>query len=298
MKSENLAIISIAIMAFIAIFALPILAQNSASFKSIYFLGKGVAVNPSNSQDISVVKIGAAELTVNIQGTSTDVNLGILYFGDTKYVLKDINAGNGTNSGNVYLNNSVVGNYNLNLISKPSDNIWAGTITLSGTTYNAYILEAQRGFVGNEEQNAVAVYCQSHTDDSNCRNGTENFCASNPTDQRCVGLLNNYCKDHLMDGRCRQELGDFCKTHLQNNPTCQGFCQRYPETCGTTATTTTTSLTTTSSSASTTSTSMSQTTTAAATTTTSTTTSVASSTTTSTTASSSTTTAATTTTTA
>lgn len=263
MKFEKLALISVAAFAFISIFALSILAQNtnSASFRSIYFLGQGVAVNPSNSQDISVVKIGVADLSVSISGTSTDVNIGILYFDDGKYVLKDITAGNATNSGNIYLNNSAVGSYSLNLISKPSVNIWAGTITLNGTTYNTYILEAQRTYTPAEESSSIADYCQGHASDTNCRLKLEQYCQTNPSDQRCIALLNNYCKSNLEDGRCRQELKSTCTS----NPAaagCADFCKAFPKACSPTNTAVSTSSTTTltSSTASSSSTTMSETT--------------------------------------
>lgn len=278
MKTENLLKISIVAVAFVAILAIPIFAQTtSAKFKEIFFLGKGVVVSTSNSQDIQVIKMGVAQITVNVAGTDTDVTIGILYFGEDKYVLKDVVNGNGTSQGNIYLNNSVVGNYNLNLISKPSDNIWAGTLTLNGVSYNAYLLEAHRTYTASEESSSVADYCKNNPSDTNCRSKIEDFCQNNPTDQRCIALLNNHCKSHLLDGRCREELGDFCKNQQQNNPTCQGFCQRYPDKCGaTTSSTTTTSqvvqttTTSTTSMATSTSTMMTSTTSVAVTTTTTT----------------------------
>jgi hypothetical protein len=228
-------------LVFVGVLAIPILAANTASFTEIVFLGKGVAVNPSNSQDLHIVKAGVAQLTVSLSGASSDVSLGVLFFDDSKYVLKDLTIGDGTTSGNIYNGTSMIGSFSLNLVSKPSDDIWSGTLTLSGQNYNAYILAAHRNYTASEEGASVSDYCKNHATDQNCRGKVEDFCTSNPQDQRCQSLLHNYCKSHLSDGRCREELKKYCRNNTSES-NCSEFCTKYPKVCNpsTTSSTTTT----------------------------------------------------------
>jgi len=248
MKAENRFKIFLAAIMFTTLFAVPMFVQNveaqgvNSQFKEIFFLGKGISANQANNTDLYVVSMGAAQVTVNVSGQSTDVTVGVLNFGEVKYLLKDITSGNGTSSGNIYNNSTVVGNYQLTLVSKPSDNIWAGTLTLNGVTYNTYLLEAHRQYTPAEEKNTVADYCQAHHDDANCRNKIEDFCQNNPSDQRCVALVNNFCKSHLHDGRCREALKNTCE-HNSQSEQCTDFCKQFPKVCGTQTTTTTTSST-------------------------------------------------------
>lgn len=260
MKSEkaNIMRISLAALVLAAAIAVPVIAQSITAtslnprFKEIFFLGQGLAVNPANPlQDVKVVKTGIATVTVNVAGTDTDISIGVLYFDTDKYVLKDLSLGNGTASGNIYLNNTVVGNFALNLISKPSDNIWDGTITLNGQTFNAYILEARRAYTQSEESQSVGDFCHNNPQDASCTQNIQQFCQDNPNDQKCVSIIREFCRTHLSDLRCRIALGDFCSQHQTNNPTCQEFCKKYPNLCSTstsstnqTATTTTSNITT------------------------------------------------------
>ena len=299
-KYDNVMNISMAAIVFATALALalaaPIFAQSTpqVSFKEIYLLGKGIAVNPTNNQDLSIVTIGLAKVTVNVAGTNTDVVAGVLHFGsDQTYKVKNANVGNGTISGDLYLNSSQVGSFSFTLVSKPSDNIWAGTITISGQTWNAYILEAHQQYSSSEEKQTIADYCANHQDDENCRNKVEDFCQNNPNDARCISLLHNYCKSNLQDGRCREALRDFCQKNASDS-NCVGFCEKYPRVCGsstaTTTTLTTSSVTTTS--ATTTTPSVTTTTSASSATSTTTTTPATSTTTSATTSPTTTTTAA------
>jgi len=256
MRTEKILKISLVAIVFTVALVAPILAENlgiqslKTKFKEIYILGKGVAVNPSNSQDISIVKIGLASVIVNLADSEINVTAGVLHFGDNEYfILKDVNIGIGTLSGDIYKNNTIVGSFTLTLISKPSDNIWTGTLTINGQTYNTYILEAVRKYTKSEGKDKVAEYCSKHHENKNCREKIEDFCENNPNDARCIALIHNFCKDHLFDGRCREALRDFCYKNLSDD-NCVEFCQKFPKACEpkpttTTVNTTTTSITTT-----------------------------------------------------
>lgn len=237
MKTEKIIKTSIVAIVFTVALVAPLFAQNigmqalKPRFKEIYLLGKGIAVNPSNSQDIKIVKIGLAEVIVNVSGSEVNVTAGVLDFDNETFKLRDFSIGIDTTSGNIYKNGTAVGTFSLNLISKPSDNIWTGSLTINGQTYNTYILEAQRKYTGLEIKESVAEYCGAHHDDKNCRGKIEDFCENNPTDVRCEALIHNYCKNNLKDGRCRETLRDLCqKTPSDGN--CSEFCQRFPKVCG------------------------------------------------------------------
>jgi len=210
-----------------------------ATIKQIGFLGKGLAISESDPKDTHEIKIGIATVTVNLttQGTtqSTDVSAGILYFDNVKYKLKTLTVENKTASGDIYLNDSQVGTFEVALVSKPKVDLWSGSITLNGVNYNLYVLEGKRTMKAVELGDKVSEYCQAHHANENCRDKIGEYCEKNPDDARCVGLLNNYCRAHGEDGRCRQRLREFCK----NTPTseqCSEYCEDHPLVCGIKAT--------------------------------------------------------------
>lgn len=267
--------------------------SGSVRFKTIGALGKGIAISSSDPSNFKLIKVGVATVVINIGGTDTETSLGVLFLESSKYVLKNVNIGDGNFSADVYLNDTKVGTISASLKTHGEDLIWFGNLTIDNTSWNVYMLEGQRKINASElgqeaedncGQNPQACndvargignrFCAKTTDKS-CRDKINEFCTQNPDDPRCVAMFREFCKNNLTDLRCRQELKEFC-TANPTNAGCVKFCQRFPAACGlttpqtTTTTTTSTSVSTTTSSSTTTPTT--STTTSATTTPTSTTT--------------------------
>jgi len=215
------------------------------SFRSVHFLGKGIAVNPANPlQDVHIITMGAADVEVDEDNNVTNVSLGVLNLQNSSYLLKNLAIGDGTVKGDVFMrpysNGTDVGGFNVSLLGRATGDLWTGTLTINGQTWNVYLLEGKRKQTPEEEKNSVGEYCSTHPTDGTCRRGIENFCESNPQNERCVELMQKFCKTHLGDATCRQALRDFCTKHADNDK-CETYCRRFPAICGQPTTGTSTS---------------------------------------------------------
>jgi len=213
-------------------------------------LGYGLATSQSNPMDFELLKIGIAGVDVVVANESEELKVGILYFGETRYKLKDIVIGNGSATANIYDSNSTqVGSISLNSYPKGDREVWAGTLTLNGVTYNAYIIQANRLLKAAEKADNVKEYCQNNpekckaamkavgqivcdpTTDGNCRDRIKTFCEQYPDDNRCKVLGIAYCKLHLDDSNCRQELIDKCKLN-NTDEACEKLGELYDKRVG------------------------------------------------------------------
>jgi hypothetical protein len=175
-------------------------------------LGKGIASLPSDPLNFKIVKAGVARVKVEVNGTDTMVPIGILFLDDQKYRIKGVVIDNGSITGNIYLNDTQVGSLSVKSVMKGDLEVWAGTLTVDGTAYNLYILEAPRTIKRTELKEKIKEYC-SETGDGNCTNRIEQFCENNPTDTRCLALFKAFClrKNNMDDTRCREFMQGWCK---------------------------------------------------------------------------------------
>jgi hypothetical protein len=214
-------------IAALLVLAAPALAQNLGSYsgkpviETFGILGKGIATLSSDPMNFKIVTAGVAKVKVPVNGTDAMVTIGILTMDDQKYRIKDVVMGNGSVSGNLYLNDSQVGSISLSSVMKGNMEIWAGTITADGTSYNAYVLEGSRPVNNQELKEKITDYCN---ETGNCSQGTEAFCQSNPTDTRCLALFKAFCLrgNNMDDSRCRQYMLDWCKDRNETDD-CRAF---------------------------------------------------------------------------
>jgi hypothetical protein len=212
--------------------ATTVMAQSlpTTHIKEIGFLGKGLAISESDPKDVHEVKMGVATVTVNITNQTTDVKAGVLYFDNVKYKLKTLSVENKTASGDIYLNDTNVGSFQITLTSKSKLDLWSGTIILNQVTYNLYMLEGVRTIKAAEVGDKVSDYCQEHHEELNCSSKIKDYCQNNPQDSRCQALLRNFCRNNLQDEQCRQTLKDWCVNHT-NAELCKDYCKDNPTVC-------------------------------------------------------------------
>jgi hypothetical protein len=202
-------------------------------------LGNGIAISQSDPMNFEIIKIGIAGVKIGLSENASEVRAGLLHFGEQKYRLKDIAIGNDSASATIYLNGTQVGSITLNSYPKGDKEIWAGTLTLDGVTYNAYVIQAARVVKAVEKAEKVFDYCRNnpvkckavmkavgqivcdHLTDGNCSGKIRTFCESNPEDNRCKALELAGCKEKLNDSDCRAELMALCQA---NNT--EQFCER------------------------------------------------------------------------
>jgi hypothetical protein len=221
--------------------------QVRAKIHTMGAMGAGLAISQANPMDFELLKIGIAGVDILISEEVENIKVGILYFGETRYKLKDIVIGNGTASATIYDANSTnVGSISLTSYPKGDREIWAGTLTLNGASYNAYIIQAPRVWKPVEKAEKVKDYCENNpekckavmkavgqiycdpTTDGNCRDKLKSFCEQYPNDSRCKALKLAYCKLNLDDANCRADLINTCK---ENNTAdaCENLANMYQE---------------------------------------------------------------------
>ena len=245
-------IVALSIVVILALSGIAIAQMPHPKIKALHVLGEGIAISASNPSDFKVLRIGMAKISVNTAGTDNELIVGILQLDDMKYALKNIVVTNGTASADVYLNNTQVGSLSLNLVVKPGRDIWYGTITASGSSYNSYIVQAKRNIKASEAAGHVKDLCSDNpekckelakglgsacnrTDNKDCRDKIEDYCKKNPTDRRCVFAFREYCAKHTDDQRCVSELKAFCSKNASADR-CKDFCQKFKRACGTSTT--------------------------------------------------------------
>ncbi|UCC91719.1 MAG: hypothetical protein JSV39_00385 [Candidatus Aenigmatarchaeota archaeon] len=222
--------------------AVPIAAK--ARIHKMGTLGSGIAISGTNPMDFELLKIGVAAVKVGAEDTAA-VRVGILYFGEDKYRLKDIVIVNGTATANIYYNGTQVGSISLDSYPKGDKEVWAGTLTLNGETYNAYVIQAKRLVKAVEKARRIFGYCEDHPaqclrvmrgigqvicdpegEGTNCRERIRTYCENNPDDRRCVALRMAYCKQNLDDADCRAEFMERCKENV-NEEVCDRLGEIY-----------------------------------------------------------------------
>lgn len=205
-------------VAALLVLAVPALAQeglggqaiSTPSIESFGVLGKGIASVPSDPTNFKIIRVGVAKVKVVTNGTESVVPIGILFLDDQKYRIKDVVIDNGSITGNIYLNDMQAGSMSLKSVMKGDTEVWAGTITVDGTTYNAYIMEGSRPIKNQELKEKIKEYCN---ETGNCSSAIESYCQNNPTDTRCLALFKAFCirKNNMDDSRCRDFMQSWCK---------------------------------------------------------------------------------------
>jgi hypothetical protein len=229
MKAEKAILISVAVLLVIAA---PVLAENlggqatvlKPSIKMIGILGKGIASLPSDPLAFKIVKAGVGTVSVSVLGEQTDLTVGILFLDDQKYTLKNISISNGSASANLYINDTQHGSVSLTSVIKGDMEIWAGTLTVDGTSYNTYILGGTRPIKASELKEKVSEYCSENSTDKNCGGKIQDFCENNPTDTRCLALFKAFClrKNNMDDSRCKEFMAGWCKDKNETED-CKSF---------------------------------------------------------------------------
>jgi len=202
------------------------------SMKEIGLLGKGLAILENDSSDVHEIKIGVASVTVSLADQNTTLTAGVLYFDDAKYRVRNITVNNKTVSGDVYLNDTQVGFFQVSLTPKNKTELWSGSLTLNSNNYNLYVLQGHRLLKADELADKVSDYCQAHHEDGNCSDKIREYCQNNPQDARCMALFRTHCRTHLEDEQCRENLKDWC-TNNPHSELCKDYCELYPSFCGT-----------------------------------------------------------------
>jgi len=123
-------------------------------------------------------------------------------------------------------------------------------MTVSGVSYNIYIIAAPRVAKASEAAEHIKDYCKENpvkcrvvanaikgigntcdkVDSESCRDKIKEFCEKNPTDRRCVFAFREYCAKHIDDQRCVKEIKLFCSKNPSNEK-CTTFCSKYPNVC-------------------------------------------------------------------
>ncbi|MEM0473240.1 MAG: hypothetical protein QXF88_00785 [Candidatus Aenigmatarchaeota archaeon] len=212
-------------------------------------LGKGIAIADSNPTNFEIIKMGLVDVKIEYDNQTITRQAGILWVGQTKYLLKNSVIENGSVSSEIYLNETKVGSISLVMVEKDGTDIWTGEMQIDGKEYNVYIMEGKRNFEKNEIKQRFQEFCQGNStnctqmakgignrfcdkvDDPSCREKIAEFCEQNPTDQRCIAITKNFCLNNTDDARCRQVMKRNCMNNT-NSEECMNFCQLYPETCG------------------------------------------------------------------
>lgn len=220
--------------------------------KTLGVLGKGLAILPTDYKVFKIIKIGVAKVVIPV--AEEELTVGVLWLDNIKYKLKNIVIGNGTASGDIYLNDTKVGSFEVSSVIKDDTEIWVGTLTVNEETWNVYIIGVPRpmrnieiGEYASDEcgkdpekcknfmKGIGPAYCEKTPEDPSCREKIKNWCEEHQNDERCLALLRNYCKKNMDDTRCREVFKEFCK----NNPgeekcrlfelvTTEAYCARHP----------------------------------------------------------------------
>jgi hypothetical protein len=235
---NKLIVLSIALIVALAGF-LTISGVEAASNAKIWTrgtFGSGIAVSQSDPMDFELIKIGIAGVKVTTADAESIVKTGVLHFGEDKYRLRNVTIGNGTASATIHYNSTEVGSIDLDSYVKGDREIWAGTLTLNGDAYNAYVIQAPRIMKAVEKASRIREYCKNNPvrcravmkaagdvicdpedEGMTCRERIEAFCEENPDDRRCKALRMAYCKTHPEDADCRAEMRGVCENDATEN---------------------------------------------------------------------------------
>lgn len=143
---KKLLLLPVAAIAAIAILAGTAMAQSNpyTDLQTMPVMGSGVAVSSSNSAVFRQISIAVANRNAGTTTTTLDY-LGVLGFAGERLNIASIGvSSSGTLSGTLQRNGATVGSFTLTPVSE--DYHLSGTVTLDGTTYNAYVF--QKAFFG------------------------------------------------------------------------------------------------------------------------------------------------------
>jgi len=216
----------ILLLAFSVTYAQPIV-----KIRSLFLVGKGVAVSPLDPLDFKLAEIGIAKVT----GNNITIKVGILKLDDEKYRIRNVTREEGKIFGYIYLNKTKIGEFELNAVIKKYTEVWAGTLNLNGKNYYLYILQGVRKIKPVELKEKIAEYCKVNKNDPNCRARISEFCKNNPSDSRCRAIFRNYCINNSEDMRCREYIIEYCKENPEKK-ICRlialrrsaKFCEKHP----------------------------------------------------------------------
>ncbi|MCK5023459.1 MAG: hypothetical protein KAS04_04775 [Candidatus Aenigmarchaeota archaeon] len=220
-------------------------AQNANKYKihKMAALGNGLAISQSDPMDFELLKVGIAGVKINLVDEETELRVGVLYIGEDKYRLKDVEIGEGSTSANVYDGETLVGTISLDSYPKGDKEVWAGTLTINEVTYNAYVIQATRKVKPVEKAAKALSYCKNNPEKcraamkavgniicdpatNDCSDKIKTFCENNPEDARCRKLHFEFCAENLDDADCRAEIMEKCKENF-NEEKCEGLGALY-----------------------------------------------------------------------
>lgn len=182
---------------------------NKPMIQKMHFMGKGIAVNPSDLNDFSRVAIVAAKVAIP---NGSIIGRGILQIEREKYWLSNIRVEGNSASADVYAKESRTKIGDLSLTKKEgTTTIWHGVLNLNSRNLHVYFLGMPRGFSGEELADKAKDYCKDHPEDLKCKAVAGYLCKDNPQD--CREKVLRYCKDHPDDSRCKSLLQGYCSDH-------------------------------------------------------------------------------------
>ncbi|MBI5229220.1 hypothetical protein HY991_03855 [Candidatus Micrarchaeota archaeon] len=121
----------------------PLVYSGKPVIRSLHVIGKGIAVSPTNAMDFKIIRIIAGKVIVKTDNNSVVLKpLGLLFLDKEKYRLKEIDFGNESVSAVIFKNETEAGSITITRVHKPGAVVWAGSMTVDGTTYYAYIVNA------------------------------------------------------------------------------------------------------------------------------------------------------------
>ncbi len=137
---KKLLLVPAAAIAAVVIMAGTAMAQSNpyTDLQTTPVMGSGVAVSSSNSAVFRQINLAIANR--NAGTTTTPDYLGVLGFAGERLGITGISvSSSGTVSGTLQRNGATVGSFTMSPVSE--DYHLSGTITLDGTTYNAYVFQ-------------------------------------------------------------------------------------------------------------------------------------------------------------
>lgn len=232
MKNGFIFILSIALVLSLGI-AQEATSNAAPSLFKIHIMGNGIAVNPSELTDFKLIKSVVATFRNSSNAT---VVRGAMVIDQVRYVVKGTIPEEAKFVGELLKNTTKVGDISLSRIDKPDGEVWAGTLSLDGVNYYAYILGVRKTFTAREVATKMGEYCKENpTDDKcngvafvcgsesigQCQNKIQTYCESHQDDARCKALALRTCKNNTDDTRCRELLRNRCNvTNAANAVDC------------------------------------------------------------------------------
>ena len=223
MKNRFIFIVSLALVLSLGITIAQEATSNVApSLFKIHIMGNGIAVNPSELTDFKIIKSVIATFK---NGSNDTIIRGALVLDQARYVVKGTLPEESKFVGELLKNTTKVGDISLSKIEKPDGEVWAGTLSLNGINYYAYIVGVRKTFTAREVATKMGEYCKENpTDDKcngvafvcgaenigQCQNKIQTYCESHQDDARCKALALRTCKNNTDDTRCRDLLRNRC----------------------------------------------------------------------------------------